>query len=133
LRGRLRSLRRERRSLEEALGTGSRSLPADPVRFCREWLFFEPYGYMWPFLRDGGHFVAVLQARQTGKTFNGMAKLLYLAFRYPGSTMLVTAPKLGQVKGVAFKHGDGIGPGLGPDLHTVHQRFHWQAFIQAVL
>ena len=74
------------------------------MRFCREWLFFEPYGYMWPFLRDPCHFVAVLQARQTGKTFNGMAKLLYLAFRYPGSTILVTAPKLGQVKGVAFKH-----------------------------
>jgi hypothetical protein len=32
---------------------------------------------MWPFLRDEGHFIANLQARQTGKTFNGMAKPLF--------------------------------------------------------
>ena len=68
-------------------------LPADPVRFCREWLGYEPYEYMHPFLRDRSHFIANLQARQTGKTFNGMAKLLYLAFRYPDSVVLVTAPK----------------------------------------
>jgi len=81
----------------------SRVLPGDVVEFCRGWLGYEPYAYMYPFLRDEGHFVAVLQARQTGKTFNGMAKLLWLAFRYPGSTILVTAPKLGQVKRIAFK------------------------------
>ena len=80
-----------------------RVLPGDVVEFCRGWLGYEPYAYMYPFLRDEGHFVAVLQARQTGKTFNGMAKLLWLAFRYPGSTILVTAPKLGQVKRIAFK------------------------------
>ena len=62
--------------------------------FCRGWLGYEPYGYMWPFLRDEGHFIANLQARQTGKTFNGMAKLLWIGFRYPGSLILVTAPKL---------------------------------------
>jgi len=73
------------------------------VEFCRSWLGYEPYAYMWPFLRDEGHFVANLQARQTGKTFNGMAKLLYLAFRYPGSLILVTAPKFDQVKNIAFK------------------------------
>jgi phage FluMu gp28-like protein len=73
------------------------------VRFCREWLFFEPYEYMWPFLRDGSHFVALVQARQTGKTFNGMAKLLWLALRYPGSRILVTAPKLEQAKNIAFR------------------------------
>ena len=58
---------------------------------------------MWPFLRDEGHFVANVQARQTGKTFNGMAKLLYMAFRHPGSLILVTAPKYDQVKNIAFK------------------------------
>ena len=47
--------------------------------------------------------MALLQARQTGKTFNGMAKLLWYAFRYPGSLILVTAPKLDQVKNVAFE------------------------------
>ena len=78
-------------------------LPGDPVEFCREWLGYEPYGYMWPFLQDMSHFVALLQARQTGKTFNGMAKLLWYAFRYPGSSILVTAPKYDQVKNVAFK------------------------------
>ncbi len=67
------------------------------------WLGYEPYGYMWPFLRDEGHFVANLQARQTGKTFNGMAKLLWIGFRYPGSEILVTAPKFDQAKNVAFK------------------------------
>ena len=56
----------------------SRVLPGDVVEFCRGWLGYEPYGYMWPFLRDEGHFVANLQARQTGKTFNGMAKLCLL-------------------------------------------------------
>ena len=73
------------------------------MEFCRSWLGYEPYRYMWPFLRDEGHFVANLQARQTGKTFNGMAKLLYLAFRHPGSLILVTAPKFDQVKNIAFK------------------------------
>jgi len=58
---------------------------------------------MRPFLRESGHFVANLQARQTGKTFNGMAKLLWFGFRYPGSLILVTAPKFDQVKNVAFK------------------------------
>ena len=86
------------------MGTGSRRvLPADPVQFCREWLRFEPYPYMWPFLRDENHFIALVQARQTGKTFNGMAKLLHLAFRYPGSRILVTAPKFDQAKNIAFR------------------------------
>ena len=79
-------------------------VPDDSVVFCREWLGYEPYAYMHGFLRDQSHFMAVLQARQTGKTFNGMAKLLYLALRYPGCTVLVTAPKFDQVKRIAFKH-----------------------------
>ena len=58
---------------------------------------------MHPFLRDTSHFIANLQARQTGKTFNGMAKLLYHAYRHPESTILVTAPKYDQVKNIAFK------------------------------
>lgn len=79
-------------------------VPLDPVVFCRDWLGYEPYLYMHGFLRDKSHFIAVLQARQTGKTFNGMAKLLYYAVRYPGCTILVTAPKFDQVKRIAFKH-----------------------------
>ena len=58
---------------------------------------------MWPFLRDRSHFIANVQARQTGKTFNGMAKLFYLGFRHPGSLILVTAPKFDQAKNIAFK------------------------------
>jgi len=81
----------------------SRVLPGDVVEFCVEWLGYEPYAYMYPFLRDEGHFIANVQARQTGKTFNGMAKLLWYAFRYPGSLILVTAPKYDQAKNVAFK------------------------------
>ena len=69
------------RAVSERLG----ELPEDPVEFCRGWLGYEPFEYMEPFLRDPAHFVANVQARQTGKTFNGMAKLLWLAFRYPGS------------------------------------------------
>jgi len=80
-----------------------RTLPPDPVQFCREWLHYEPFEYMWPFLRDESHFIANVMARQTGKTFNGMAKLLYLAFRYYPVLILVTAPKLDQVKNIAFK------------------------------
>jgi len=80
-----------------------RVLPLDVVEFCRSWLGYEPYAYMYPFLRDEGHFIANVQARQTGKTFNGMAKLLWYAFRYPGSLILVTAPKYDQAKNVAFK------------------------------
>jgi len=97
LRGRLRqgSLR--------SSATESKVLPRDPVQFCREWLGYEPYPYVWPFLRDESHFITNVMARQTGKTFNGMAKLLYYAFRYPGSLILVTAPKFDQVKNIAFK------------------------------
>jgi len=80
-----------------------RTLPRDTVQFCREWLYYEPFEYMWPFLRDESHFIANVQARQTGKTFNGMAKLLHFAFKYRGSLILVTAPKLDQVKNIAFK------------------------------
>lgn len=79
-------------------------MPEDPVEFCRSWLRYEPYQYMIPFLRDQSHFIANLQARQTGKTFNGMAKILHLALMHPGSTILVTAPKYDQVKNIAFKH-----------------------------
>jgi len=78
-------------------------LPADVVQFCREWLGYEPFEYMYDFLRDRNHFIANLQARQTGKTFNGMAKLLWYAFHYPGSLILVTAPKFDQAKNIAFK------------------------------
>jgi len=58
---------------------------------------------MHPFLREQSHFISNLQARQTGKTFNGMAKLIWYGFRYPGSLILVTAPKFDQVKNIAFK------------------------------
>ena len=78
-------------------------MPRDPVEFCRTWLFYDPYPYMHPFLRDESHFIANVQARQTGKTFNGMAKVLYLALANSGSLVLVTAPKFDQVKNIAFK------------------------------
>ncbi|MCW4048327.1 MAG: terminase family protein [Candidatus Bathyarchaeota archaeon] len=100
---RLRSLREKRRSMASS-ATNCPTLPSDPVEFCRKWLGYEPYEYMHPFLRDESHFIAVLQARQTGKTFNGMAKLLYYAVRYPGSTIIISAPKYDQVKRIAFKH-----------------------------
>jgi len=58
---------------------------------------------MWLFFRDPSHLSALLQARQTGKTFNGMAKLLWYNFRYPDSKILGTAPKFDQVKNVAFR------------------------------
>jgi len=78
-------------------------VPDDCVEFCRSWLGYEPYQYMWPFLRDESHFVTNVQARQTGKTFNGMAKLLWFGFKYHGSLILVTAPKFDQAKNIAFK------------------------------
>ena len=78
-------------------------VPDDLVEFCRSWLGYEPFEYMYDFLNDDSHFVANVQARQTGKTFNGMAKLLWFGFRYPGSLILVTAPKFDQVKHIAFK------------------------------
>jgi len=78
-------------------------VPEDPVEFCRKWLGYTPFGYMWPFLRDMNHFIANVQARQTGKTFNGMAKLIWYALKEPGSLILVTAPKFDQVKNIAFK------------------------------
>jgi phage FluMu gp28-like protein len=58
---------------------------------------------MHPFLRDESHFIANVQARQTGKTFNGMAKVLHLALANQGSLVLITAPKFDQVKNIAFK------------------------------
>ena len=87
-------------------------VPDDPVEFCSKWLGYTPFEYMWPFLRDPSHFVCNVQARQTGKTFNGMAKLLWYGFRYPGSFILVTAPKFDQVKNIAFK-------ALGEHLHRM--------------
>jgi len=62
------------------------------VQFCVEWLVYKPFEYMHGFLGDPSHFIANIQARQMGKTFNGMAKLLWYGFRYPGSLILVTAP-----------------------------------------
>ncbi|MCJ7572898.1 terminase family protein [Candidatus Bathyarchaeota archaeon] len=90
-------------------------VPEDPVQFCVDWLGYTPFIYMWPFLQDPGHFVANVQARQTGKTFNGMAKLLWYAFRYPKSLILVTAPKFDQAKNIAFK-------ALGEHLHRMKTR-----------
>jgi hypothetical protein len=97
-------LRKKLRKQRKTSATQSKkTLPNDPVKFCREWLHYEPYEYIYPFLRDKNHFIANLMARQTGKTFNGMAKILYYAFRYPGSVILITAPKYDQVKNIAFK------------------------------
>jgi len=96
----LRGFERETQRLE---AEEAEEVPADPVEFCREWLGYTPFNYMYPFLRDDSHFVANVQARQTGKTFNGMAKLLWIGLRYPGSLILVTAPKYDQVKNIAFK------------------------------
>lgn len=79
---------------------------------------------MHPFLRDESHFIANVMARQTGKTFNGMAKVLYLAFRHPGSTILVTAPKFDQAKNIAFKHLHG---------HLQRMRAHDPAFFNRVV
>jgi len=90
-------------------------VPDDVVEFCRDWLYYEPFEYMWPFLRDDSHFIANVQARQTGKTFNGMAKLLWYGFKYPGSLILVTAPKFDQVKNIAFK-------ALGEHLNRMKSR-----------
>jgi len=103
-----RQLRQIRRQAEKVVHTrkakGGANIPDDPVEFCRRILKYEPFRYMWPFLRDRSHFIANVQARQTGKTFNGMAKLLWYGFRYPGSRIFVTAPKFDQVKNIAFKH-----------------------------
>jgi len=96
----LRGFEREKQRLEAET---AEEVPLDPVEFCRSWLGYKPFRYMWPFLRDDSHFVANVQARQTGKTFNGMAKLLWIGLRYPGSLILVTAPKYDQVKNIAFK------------------------------
>ena len=95
-----RNLEGIRQSLEaESLA----KVPDDPVEFCRSWLGYEPFEYVHDFLRDPSHFIANCQARQTGKTFNGMAKLLWYAFKYPGSLILITAPKFDQAKNIAFK------------------------------
>jgi len=116
----LRGFEREKQRLDAET---AEEVPADPVEFCREWLGYKPFAYMWPFLRDESHFVANVQARQTGKTFNGMAKLLWIGLRYPGSLILVTAPKYDQVKNIAFK---ALGDHLrrlktkNPDLYKAH-------------
>jgi ribosomal protein L37AE/L43A len=99
----LKELEKELENLRQAQAAEQVPLPQDPVEFCQTWLGYEPYRYMWPFLRDENHFIANVQARQTGKTFNGMAKVLHYGFRFPGSLILVTAPKFDQVKDIAFK------------------------------
>jgi hypothetical protein len=96
-------LRREIERAVERLKERNRQIPSDPVEFCRRVLRYEPYPYVWSFLRDQSHFITFKAARQTGKTFNGMAKLLYYAFAFPGCLVLVTAPKFDQVKNVAFR------------------------------
>jgi len=96
----LRKVERLNRTLD---AEDSQQVPDDPVKFCQNWLGYEPFKYMYAFLQDKHHFIANVQARQTGKTFNGMAKLLWFGFRYPGSLILVTAPKFDQAKNIAFK------------------------------
>ena len=108
MKGKLKTLREERRRLKEKTEyrTSSESpilIPADTVEFCRRILNYRPFEYMRPFLEDESHFIANVQARQTGKTFNGMAKLLHYGFLFPGSVMLITAPKFDQIKNIAFK------------------------------
>jgi hypothetical protein len=79
LKRRYERLREAKQSVESSSCPTRIPIPRDTVRFCHEWLFYDPYPYMCPFLKDESHFIANLQARQTGKTFNGMAKLLHLA------------------------------------------------------
>jgi phage FluMu gp28-like protein len=78
-------------------------VPDIVVEFCQDWLGYQPFAYMYDFLDDTSHFIANVQARQTGKTFNGMAKLIWYALKFPNSVILVTAPKFDQVKNIALK------------------------------
>ncbi len=89
----MRGRRGELESLDSNREMGQ--VPEDPVEFCRGWLGYESSRYMWPFLRDESHFIALLQARQTGKTFNGMAKLLWYAFLYCLKQLRRTATSVG--------------------------------------
>jgi len=76
----LRRSRKQVRELKEYQSGKKCVLSSDVVEFCRKLLNYEPYRYMWLFFRDPSHLSALLQARQTGKTFNGMAKLLWYNF-----------------------------------------------------
>ncbi len=67
-------------------------VPDDPIEFCKDRLGYTPLSYMWLFLRDRSHFIANSQARQSGKTFNGMVKLLLYA-KFPRSLIQVTTTK----------------------------------------
>ncbi|MCW4014264.1 MAG: hypothetical protein NWF07_14935, partial [Candidatus Bathyarchaeota archaeon] len=69
----MKRLKKKKQQIEQKINsaTNSPTLPTDPVQFCRDWLHYEPYPYIHPFLRDTNHFTATLAARQTGKTFNG--------------------------------------------------------------
>jgi len=97
-------LQRELSQIRDSLeAEKAEKVPDDIVEFCREWLGYQPFAYMYGFLKDSSHFIANCQARQTGKTFNGVAKLLWYALKYPGSLILITAPKFDQAKNIAFK------------------------------
>jgi len=96
----LREIEQTRRGLE---AEEAEQVPDDVAEFCAKWLDYQPFKYMHDFLNDTRHFIANVQARQTGKTFNGMAKLIWYALKFPGSVILVTAPKFDQVKNIALK------------------------------
>lgn len=100
----MKSLKEKKRSLTRWKSRPKIVIPRDTVRFCREILNYKPYRYSEPFLRDQSHFIANKQARQTGKTFNGMAKILHTTLLHPSSLSIITAPKFDQVKNIAFEN-----------------------------
>jgi len=95
-----REIEKLKTAIKAYIAAKKKRVPKDPVKFCREWLGFEPTEYQLKLIRlfQKKQFVAAWWCRQSGKSHIISALLLWFALRNKGSYIAVVGPSWRQTK-----------------------------------
>jgi len=95
-----REIERLEETIKMAITAKKKRVPKDPVKFCREWLGFEPTEYQLKLIElfQKKQFVAAWWCRQSGKSHIISALLLWFALRNKGCYIAVVGPSWRQTK-----------------------------------
>jgi len=87
-------------AIKAAIAAKKKRVPKDPVKFCLDWLGFEPTEYQLKLIRlfQKKQFVAAWWCRQSGKSHIISALLLWFALRNKGCYIAVVGPSWRQTK-----------------------------------
>ncbi len=87
-------------AIQAAIAAKKKKSPRSPVKFCREWLVFEPTTYQKKLIKLflEKQFVAAWWCRQSGKSHIISALLLWFALRNKGCYIAIVGPSWRQTK-----------------------------------